>query len=92
MKKICGNFNILNFKILKEIMPQEKNNISERKKDHIDICLSDEVSFREKTTGFKNYDFIHDALTEVLLEEIDLSLNFLNKKITYPFFSKSPVF
>ncbi len=62
-----------------------KNNISDRKKDHIELCLTDEISFREKTTGFEHYDFIHDALTEVILDEIDLSVKFLNNEISYPF-------
>lgn len=70
-------------------MPQEENKISGRKKDHIEICLTDEAAFRGKTTGFEKYDFIHDALTEVKLDEIDLSQNFLDKQISYPFLISS---
>jgi len=65
-----------------------KNNsdkTSLRKKKHIDLCLTDKVAFRNKSTGFEYYDFIHCAVTEVQIDKIDLSTKFLKKKISYPF-------
>jgi len=59
--------------------------ISSRKKEHIDLCLTDKVVFRQKTSGFENYEFIHYAPTEVDMDKIDLSVKFLAKKISYPF-------
>ncbi|MCX6167840.1 MAG: type 2 isopentenyl-diphosphate Delta-isomerase [Ignavibacteriales bacterium] len=62
-----------------------ESKISQRKKDHIQLCLTDEVGFKAKTNGFENYEFEHNALTEVEFNKIDLSTKFIGKKINYPF-------
>ena len=62
-----------------------EDKISQRKKDHIQLCLKDEVMFKTKTNGLENYEFEHNALTEVVFNKIDLSTSFFNKKISYPF-------
>lgn len=61
------------------------NTTSERKKDHIDLCLNESVVFNNKTNGFDKYHFDHFAATEIDYNEIDLSSKFFGKKITYPF-------
>lgn len=66
-------------------MPETKNDISIRKKEHLDLCLTDSVGFKTKSNGFENYDFIHNALTEVEIEKINFQTNFYGKKISYPF-------
>lgn len=63
-------------------MANQKTQI--RKKEHIDICLTNDVSFK-KSNGFDHYEFPHCAITEVELDKIDLSTNFFGKKINYPF-------
>jgi isopentenyl-diphosphate Delta-isomerase len=55
-----------------------------RKRDHVEIVLSKEVTFRDKTTGFENIDFIHNALPEINYEEIDHATVFLDKKVRAP--------
>ncbi len=55
-----------------------------RKRDHVDIVLSKDVAFCEKTTGFENIDFIHNALPEIDYKEIDNTTVFLDKKIQAP--------
>jgi len=62
-----------------------EDKISQRKKDHIQLCLKDEVMFKTKTNGLENYEFEHNALTEVVFNKIDLSTSFFSKKISYPF-------
>jgi isopentenyl-diphosphate delta-isomerase len=57
----------------------------QRKKEHIELCLTDDVAFKSKTNGFELYDFEHYAITEVELDKIDLSTRFYGKKINYPF-------
>ncbi len=52
-----------------------------RKRDHVDIVLNKNVTFRSKTTGFENIDFIHNALPELDYADIDVSTKFLNKTI-----------
>ena len=66
-------------------MSDNKKLISKRKKEHLELCLSDEVSFQNKTNGFDNYDFIHCAITEVDINKINFDTKFLNKNISYPF-------
>jgi isopentenyl-diphosphate delta-isomerase len=56
-----------------------------RKKDHISLCLTNDVAFKSKSNGFENYDFEHYAITEVELDKIDISVKFFSKKISYPF-------
>ena len=58
---------------------------SQRKDEHISICLQEEVSFR-KSNGFEKYDFVHKALPELNLADIDTSTDFLGKRFAYPFF------
>lgn len=66
-------------------MKNSKSVISKRKQEHIELCLSDDVSFKNKTNGFEKYDFIHDAITEVNLNKISFETKFLKKRIRYPF-------
>ena len=57
---------------------------SERKKEHIQLCLTDKVAFK-KSNGFDDYDFEHFAITEVNYAKIDLTTKFLKKEISLPF-------
>jgi len=66
-------------------MAKTHNFTSQRKKEHIDICLTDNALFREKTNGFENYDFLHYAITEVDIAEIAFETSFLNRKVSFPF-------
>lgn len=66
-------------------MTKSDNETSKRKKEHIELCLTDKVSFREKVNGFDRYDFLHHALTEVDLNKIDFSTRLFNRNISYPF-------
>lgn len=58
---------------------------SKRKKEHIDLCLTDKVAFRSKTNGFDKYDFIHNAITEVDIEKISFKTKLFSHNINYPF-------
>lgn len=58
---------------------------SQRKLDHIQICLNEDVNFKTKSNGFENYEFENYAITEVQINKIDLSTKFFTKKISYPF-------
>ncbi|MEJ2616603.1 MAG: alpha-hydroxy-acid oxidizing protein [Ignavibacteriaceae bacterium] len=66
-------------------MTENPDLTSQRKKEHIELCLTDEVAFKEKTTGFEKYDFEHYAITEVDITKIDFHAKFFTKKINYPF-------
>ncbi len=66
-------------------MSQSDSNTSQRKKEHIQLCLTDKVAFKEKSNGFENYDFVHSAITEVDLSKISFQQKIFGKKINYPF-------
>lgn len=66
-------------------MSSQSDETIKRKKDHIEICLNEDVGFSSITTGFENYYFEHNAITEINFNKIDLTTKFLKKKINYPF-------
>lgn len=57
--------------------------INQRKIDHIKINLEQDVQ-SAKTTGFEKIQFIHQALPELNLDKVDLSLNLFGKKLSAP--------
>jgi len=66
-------------------MSDTNSNITiERKHSHVEICLNGDIAFNRKTTGFERFDFVHNALPEICLSDIDLSTTFLGKKIGAP--------
>lgn len=71
---------------------QHKNEIkipedhtAKRKREHLELCLTDDVKFKMKTNCFDKYDFKHYALTEVEIDKINLETKVFKKKISYPF-------
>jgi isopentenyl-diphosphate delta-isomerase len=57
--------------------------ISARKSSHIRINLEEDVS-STITTGLERYHFTHQALPEINLEEVDLSLRVFGKRLDAP--------
>jgi len=57
---------------------------SSRKQQHVDITLTKDVSFWTKSAGFDRWDFLHNALPELNLSEIDSSTTFLGKPMALP--------
>ncbi len=66
-------------------MSEDPGSTSKRKKEHIELCLTDKVSFKQKGNGFDNYEFEHFAITEVDLNKIKFETKFFKKVINYPF-------
>ena len=58
---------------------------AQRKKEHLELCLTDDVKFKTKTNGFEKYEFIHCAITEVEIDKINFETKLFKKKICYPF-------
>lgn len=58
--------------------------ISSRKADHIDLCVSGDVGFHAKSTLFEAVEFVHDALPELALDEIDTSVELFGKRLRAP--------
>jgi isopentenyl-diphosphate delta-isomerase len=66
-------------------MSDNQDLTSQRKKEHIELCLTDQVSFKDKRTGFEKYEFEHYAVTEVNISKVNFNTKFFNKKIDFPF-------
>ncbi len=58
--------------------------VEQRKADHIRINLEEDVNFGRLTDGFERYRFIHQALPELDLAEVDLSTTLLGKRLQAP--------
>ena len=63
--------------------------VDQRKADHIRINLEEDVSFNKLTTGFEQYFFMHEALPELDLDQIDTSINLFGKTLSTPLFISS---
>jgi isopentenyl-diphosphate delta-isomerase len=55
-----------------------------RKKEHLEICLDTESVTSPSGTGLSRYRFVHNALPELDIDEIDLSTVFLGKRLRAP--------
>jgi isopentenyl-diphosphate Delta-isomerase len=55
-----------------------------RKKEHLEICLDAEAVTGPLGTGLDRYRFVHNALPELDLDEIDPSITFLGKRLEAP--------
>ena len=66
-------------------VPEANPEIHERRKaDHIRINLEEDVAFRQLTTGLEGYFFVHQALPELDLHEVDTSLTLFGKRLQRP--------
>lgn len=59
--------------------------IEKRKKEHLELCAKKDVLFKEKTTLLEFVELNYLALPEINFNEIDLSVEFLGKKFSFPF-------
>lgn len=61
----------------------------QRKADHIRINLEENVSFQNVSTGLENYYFMHQALPELNLDEIDIRTELFGRPLRTPLFISS---
>jgi isopentenyl-diphosphate Delta-isomerase len=64
---------------------------SRRKEDQMRINLEEDVQFHQVTTGFENYRFLHQALPELSLADVDLSATLFGKQLKAPLVVSSMV-
>lgn len=55
-----------------------------RKDEHIRINLEEDVSFGGVTAGFERYRFVHQALPELNLEDVDTRLTLWGRTLRFP--------
>ncbi|NOY92035.1 MAG: type 2 isopentenyl-diphosphate Delta-isomerase [Deltaproteobacteria bacterium] len=58
--------------------------IEARKADHLDLCATDDVAYRRRTTLLEQVELMHQSLPELSLDEIDLSTELLGKTLRAP--------
>ncbi len=58
--------------------------IFDRKTDHLDLCATDAVSFKERTTLLECVRLTHQSLPEASLDEIDTGVTLLGKRLRAP--------
>lgn len=63
----------------------KKRTTTSRKRDHVELTVKKNVSFKMKTSGFEEWEFVHNALPEINLSDVDPSTMFLGKRISFPF-------
>lgn len=56
----------------------------QRKKEHLEICLDTERVASPSGTGLDRYHFVHCALPELDIDEIDIGTTFLGKSLRAP--------
>lgn len=67
-----------------EVTETQSPSIESRKTEHIRINLEKDVQFPRLTTGLEQYRFLHHALPEIDLAEVDASVQLFGKTLTAP--------
>ncbi len=55
-----------------------------RKKEHLELCLDTESVSSPSSSGLEVYRFVHNALPELDIDEIDIGTTFLGKRLKAP--------
>jgi isopentenyl-diphosphate delta-isomerase len=58
--------------------------IERRKADHLDLCSTDAVRFRDRTTLLECVKLVHQSLPDLALDDLDLSVELLGKRLKAP--------
>lgn len=70
-------------------MTQKKDPfIKQRKTDHVELCVSGDVSY-QKTTGLEKFHFIHNALPEINFDDISTEAQMAGRTFAFPLFISS---
>lgn len=70
---------------------KEAISISKRKEEHLNIALNSPVEHMDVTTGFEQYRFVHQALPEMYLNDVNLSTTIFGKYLGAPIIISSMV-
>ena len=60
------------------------SDIKQRKADHLDLCATDEVAFRQRTTLLECVRLVHQSLPEAHFDAIDTRVRLLGKELRAP--------
>jgi isopentenyl-diphosphate delta-isomerase len=59
------------------------NQTESRKKDHVELVIEKGAQYG-KPSGFERVDLMHNSLPEISLEDVDLSREFMGRKVKFP--------
>ncbi len=60
------------------------SDIHERKADHLDLCATDDVAFRDRTTLLECVRLVHQSLPEAALDDVDTGVTLLGRRLEAP--------
>ncbi len=60
--------------------------IGQRKDDHLTLCANEDVGFRRASTLLECVRLVHDALPDMTLNDVDLSVALFGKRLRAPLF------
>ncbi len=69
---------------MSEVTETQSPSIETRKTEHIRINLEKDVQFPHLTTGLENYRFLHHALPEIDLANVDTQVTLFGKTLSAP--------
>ncbi|MFW5920474.1 MAG: type 2 isopentenyl-diphosphate Delta-isomerase [Polyangiales bacterium] len=58
--------------------------ITQRKADHLDLCATDEVAYRQRTNLLEDVRLVHQSLPDLHVDDIDTSVELFGKKLRAP--------
>jgi isopentenyl-diphosphate Delta-isomerase len=70
---------------------QDRQATQKRKKDHLDLALSGDISSRSLTSGFEHYSFVHQALPDMNLGSVDARISLFGRSLRAPIVISSMV-
>src|SRR3712207_4228525 len=82
--EIKVNSHRVSFDVGESIGQESGARIENRKADNIRICLEEDVQGRGITSGFERYRFVHQALPEINLSDVDTSLELWGRRLKVP--------
>lgn len=65
-------------------MSDENREISRRKADHLEVVASGAADFEQRTTLLEEVHLVHQALPELAMDEIDLSVELFGRRLSVP--------
>ena len=60
------------------------SDIGKRKADHLNLCSTDAVAYRNRTTLLECVELMHDSLPELSLDDLDPSVKIIGKTLRAP--------
>jgi isopentenyl-diphosphate delta-isomerase len=61
-----------------------ETDIRKRKQDHLDLCASGQVAFRERATLLRDVQLVHQALPELAEHDLDLGVTLAGRRLRAP--------